>query len=271
MDKPALRAAVIVAIGLVAILVLGANRHIALGTPYERETPWLAAVLAASGALFGIITLAVVLAPGHWSARVAYCAIAGSMIGGGWTLFADWNAFLIWQVILIGLIETVFMAIAAALMRARGAFMDWPGSPSVTQSATQLTISNLLLLTAASALLASVVSLSRPVGYTWPQIAILVAGGVSAGLAVLTGVWAVTSKRPVWFRTGVALLLAPHGGVVYAACNQFMWLLLSSRFFAFVTTLMLALVIVCLVYLQRQGISVRRRLGDEQEAALGPI
>lgn len=261
-ERPALRAVGIVVIGLVSLLVISANRLIASGPPFERETLWLAVIFASSGALVGLSTLAVVLAPGHWSTRVSCCAIAGSMIAGGWSLFADWNAFLIWQVVLIGLIQTFFVAISAAIVRARGIFLDWPGSPFATRAATQLTINNLLLLTAASALLASVVSLSRPVGYSWAQIAILVAGGVSAGVAVLTGAWAVTSRRPLWFRVAAALLLAPHGGVVYATCKQFMWLLLSAKFFALVTTMITTLVIVSLAYLRRCGITIRRRRSD---------
>jgi len=256
MEKSALRALGVVAMGLVSLLVVGANRHIALGVPYERETLWLAIVFACSGAIVGLLTLAVVLSPGHWSTRVSCCLIAGSLIAGGWTLFAQWNAFFIWQMMLKGFSETALVELVAAIARLRGYVLNWGGPGAATQKASQMTLSNLLLLTAASALLASVVSLSRPVGLWWAAIAVLSAAGASAGLTVLIGFWAVVSKWPIWLRCVVALLIAPNGGLVYSICTRFMGLLLSAPWFSLVTTLMLALVVASAGYVRWHGVTL---------------
>ncbi len=155
-----------------------------------------------------------------------------------------------------GFSETVLVALVAAIARVRGFMLNWGGSGAANQKASQMTLSNLLLLTAASALLASVVGLSRPVGLWWMAIAVLTAAGASAALTVLTGFWAVVSKRPIWLRCAVALLVGPNGGLVYAICNRFMQLLLSAPWFSLVTALMMALVVASASYVRWHGVTL---------------
>ncbi len=210
-------------------------------------------------ALVGLFSIVVALAALHWTRRVAGLVAGVALLALFFNPFLDWDRFLVWQVLVIFGVETVGLLFALLTARSLGwclAFADARGQWAARRTAKRLTasttlrfsISDILILTGAMALLFGVVRGSHPIDLGPIGYAINIAGGCAAALVVLTILWACFGSSSAWLRAPALIVAAPTGGIVYVVLGRYAALLFNWQFYAGVTSLqVLLMTIPCLV------------------------
>jgi hypothetical protein len=233
--------------------------HWSLPPPHLQPSPMLMIAFGLWSALVGLSSIMVALAALHWTRRVAGLVAGVAVLALFFNPFLDWDPFLIWQVLVMFGVETVGLLFVLLMARSLGwclAFVDARGQWEERRTAKRLTasttlrfsISDILILTAAMALLFGVVRGSHPIDLGTVGYAINVAGGCAAALVVLTILWACFGSLPVWLRASTLIAAAPTGGIVYIVLGRYATLLFNWQFYAGVTSLqVLLMTIPCLI------------------------
>ena len=240
----------------VYLLTLGVmlRWHWSLGPPHTQASLSLMISFGLCAALLGLSSILVALATLHWTRRASGLVAGVAVMGLFFKPFFDWDGFLIWQLLVMYGTQTgcLVAALLAARSLGRGlAFVDafgrWEGKPT-TNKALRFSIFDMLVFTAAVALLFAVMRGSRPINVGTIGFAINIAGGCGAAFVGLTVLWACLGSSPVFLRAAALIFVAPTGGVVYALAERYTPLLFSWQWYAGVTSVqVLFMTIPCLM------------------------
>ncbi len=238
--------------------------HWLLGPPHTQSSPWLMFSFALCGAILGLFSILVAVAAFHWTRRASGFMVAVAVPGFFLGAFFDWDRFLIWQLLVMFSAQTgclVVALIAAQLVGCRLAFVDdgLPPEPKPTSRTTlRFSISDIMLFTAATALLFVTVRGSRPVALATIGYAINIAGGFAAALVALTVLWACFGSSPVFLRTAALVLVAPIGGVVVVVASRYASLLFNWQWCSGVTSAQVLFMTIPCLMLRAQGLRFLR-------------
>ncbi len=241
--------------------------HWAFGPPHTQASLALMISFGLCAALLGLSSILVALAALHWTRRASGLVAGVAVIGLYFKPFLDWDDFLIWQVLVMFGVQTGCLVVALLAARSLGcglAILDagqrWKERPRLNK-ALRFSIFDILLLTAAVALLFAAMRGSRPTALGPLVLAINIAGGCSAAIVGLTVLWACLGSSPVFLRAGALIGVAPMGGVVYVLAARYASLLFSWQWYAGVTsTQVVFMTIPCLV-LRARGLRFLRLVG----------
>jgi hypothetical protein len=254
----------------VYLLTLGVmlRRHWVLGPPHTQSSPWLMIAFGLAAALLGLSSILVALAALHWTRRASGLVVGVAMVCLFFSLFFDWDRFLIWQLLVMLGVQTGCLVVALAAARSLGcglAFVDaegrWEGK-SPSNPTLRFSISDILILTGAVALFLAAMRGSRPVDLGMLVYALNIAGGCAAGLVALTVLWACFSSSPVFLRAAALILVAPTGGVVYVLAARYATLLFSWQWYAGVTSAQVVFMTIPCLILRARGLRFLRRRVD---------
>ncbi len=256
------RALALIVIGY-AVLVVGMLRwHFSYGPPYYQQTLPLLVVFAVFAALVGLLALWAAMGILHWIQRASGCILAAAIVAGVWLLFFEWNRFLIWQMVVVLAVQMACLVVAIGIFRMAGLTALQDGSiPKRFGKTSQVSIGDLLVLTAAFAFFCGVLRSGRPVELRAAVYGILFAGGCCEALAALTALWVSFSRSNLVLRLVVFAIVAPIGGGLSAIVTHFVPLLYHSGWYAGVTTLQMLLMMAPLVVVRVYGISLGRTSG----------
>jgi hypothetical protein len=210
-------------------------------------------------ALLGLSSILVAVAALHWTRRFAGLAVGFAVLESFLNRFFEWDAFLIWQLLVMFGVQTGCLVIILLTARSLGC-----GFASVdperrragrltSSTALRFSISDILILTGAMAFLLGILRGSRPVDLGTIVYAINIAGGCGAALVGATVLWACLGSSPVFLRTAALILVAPTGGVIYVLAARYHSLLFSWRWFAGVTTVQVLFMMVPCLMLRAWG------------------
>ncbi len=178
--------------------------------------------------------------------------------------FFDWDGFLIGQLLLMFGVQAgclVVALLAARSLRYGLAFIDageqWKGNPG-SNNALRFSIFDILVFTAAVALLLAVVRGTQPTTLGTIVVAINVAGGCAAAIVALTVLWACLGSSPVLLRAVALLVVAPTGGLVYVLAARYAPLLFSSQWYAGVTSAQVLFMTIPCLMLRARGLRFLR-------------
>jgi hypothetical protein len=228
----------------VYLLALGVmlKWHWALGPPHTQASAWLMIAFGLLTALLGLSSMLAALAAVHWTRRASAVVVGVAVMGWFFIPYFDWDRFLIWQLLVMLGVQTACIAIALLAARWLGyglVFADaagrWEAKPTVSAT-LRFSISDILILTVAMALLFTVMRGSRPIDLGTIGYAINIAGGCAAALVGLTVLWACFGSSPIFLRGVALILVAPTGGVVYVLAERYASLLFSWPWYAGVTS-----------------------------------
>ena len=137
-----------------------------------------------------------------------------------------------------------FMRVRPGVCRRWGRWTGKPGS----NKALRFSILDILVFTAAVALLFAVMRGSRLINLGTIVFAINIAGGCGAAIVALTVLWACLGSSPAFLRAAALIFVAPTGGVVYVLAARYASLLFSWQWYAGVTSAqVLFMTIPCLM------------------------
>jgi len=238
--------------------------HWTLPPPHLQPSPMLMLAFGLWTALVGLFSILVALGALHWTRRVAGLVAGVAVLALFFNPFLDWDRFLIWQVLVMFGVETMGLLLVLLTARSLGwclAFVD-AQSHQAPRAATRTTssmplrfsISDILILTGAMALLFAVVRGSHPIDLGPGGYAINIIGGCVAALVVLTILWACFGSSPVWLRVPALFLAAPTGGIGYVVLSRYSALLFNWQFYAGVTSLQVLLMTIPFMILRSWGL-----------------
>jgi hypothetical protein len=254
----------------VYLLILGVTLrwHWALGPPHTQPSAWLMISFGLCAALLGLSSILVALAALHWTRQVSGLVVGVAVLGLFFSPFFDWDRFLIWQLLVMFGVQTgclVAALVAARLLGGGLAFVDDAGrwkAKQVSNRTLRFSISDVMIFTAALALLIAVMRGSRPIDLGTIGYAINIAGGCGAALVGLTVLWACFGSSPVFLRAAALIIVAPTGGVVYVLAEQYASLLFSWRWYAGVTSAQVLFMTIPCLMLRARGLRFLRRNRD---------
>jgi hypothetical protein len=243
------------------LLTLGAmlKWHWALGPPHTQASPWLMISFGLCAALLGLSSILVAAAALHWTRRASGLVAGVAVLGFFFRAFFDWDQFLIWQLLVMFSVQTgclVVALVAARLLGGRLAFVDDGGQSEgkpTSKRTLRFSISDIMIFTAATALLFVTVRGSRPINLGTIVYAINIAGGCGAALVGLTVLWACFGSSAVLLRTTALIVVAPTGGVVYVLAERYASLLFSWQWYAGVTSAQVLFMTIPCLMLRAQG------------------
>jgi hypothetical protein len=253
-ERGDIRRPIAIILGIYVVLLAGGVRwHWASGPPYFQGTPGLLITFALVAALIGLVSIWTSFAVVHWSTRASGMIMGAALLAGLATFFFQWNEFLIWQLMVLILVQLALMIAVLGVFRLLrlavvqtgdhppfGRELRAEGQAAATVSRarpSQFRVSNLLLITAALALLLSVLHYVRPVSLNLAYYTILIIGGICAAAVSLAPLLACFSNLHIGLRIIVLVCAAPLGGIVYAVLDYYEPLLFSWPFYAAVTAL----------------------------------
>ena len=228
--------------------------HWALGAPHTQASLSLMISFGLCAALLGLSSILVALAALHWTRRASGLVAGLAVIGLFFNPFFDWDGFLIAQLLVMFGVQTVCLVVALIVARSLGcglAFVDvgvnWKGKPG-SNKALRFSIFDILVFTAAVALLFAVMRGSRPINLGPLVFMINIAGGCAAAIVGITVLWACLGSASVFLRVAALIVVAPTGGVVYVIAARYALLLFSWQWYAGVTSAqVLFMTIPCLI------------------------
>jgi hypothetical protein len=205
-------------------------------------------------ALLGLSSILVALAALHWTRVVSGLVVAIALVCLFFNPVFVFDAFLLWQLLVIIGVQTGCLVVALVTARSLGwrlAFVDaewrWQDKPA-SSTALRFSISDILIFTGAMALLFGALRNSRPINLGPLVYAINIVGGCGAAIVGLTVLWACLGSSPVFLRAAALVLVAPTGGVIYVLSARYAMLLFSWQWYAGVTTAqVLFMTIPCLM------------------------
>jgi hypothetical protein len=239
-----------------------------LGPPHTQPSAWLMISFGLCAALLGLSSILVALAALHWTRQVSGLVVGVAVLGLFFSPFFDWDRFLIWQLLVMFGVQTgclVAALVAARLLGGGLAFVDDAGrwkAKQVSNRTLRFSISDVMIFTAALALLIAVMRGSRPIDLGTIGYAINIAGGCGAALVGLTVLWACFGSSPVFLRAAALIIVAPTGGVVYVLAEQYASLLFSWRWYAGVTSAQVLFMTIPCLMLRARGLRFLRRNRD---------
>jgi hypothetical protein len=245
----------------VYLLTLGVmlRWHWALGPPHTQASLSLMISFGLCAALLGLSSIMVALAALHWTRRAAGLVAGVAVMGMFFSPFFDWDGFLISQLLLMFGAQTgcLFVALLAARSLGYGlAFVDggarWDGKPTLNK-ALRFSIFDILVFTAAVALLFAVMRGSRPMTLRTIVFAINSAGGCGAAIVGLTVLWACFGSSSGFLRAASLIIVAPTGGVVFVLASRYAPLLFSWQWYAGVTSAQVMFMTIPCLMLQAHG------------------
>jgi hypothetical protein len=216
--------------------------HWALGAPHTQASPWLMIAFGLLTALLGLSSMLAALATVHWTRRASAVVVGVAVMGWFFIPYFDWDRFLIWQLLVMLGVQTGCIAIAllaAGWLGTSLAFVDAGGrsdAKPTSRTTLRFSISDILILTVALALLFTVMRGWRPIDLGMIGYAINIAGGCAAALVGLTVLWACFGSSPVFLRVAALIVVAPMGGVIYVLAARYAPLLFSWTWYAGVTS-----------------------------------
>jgi hypothetical protein len=249
------------------LLTLGVmlRRHWALGPPHTQASLSLMISFGLCAALLGLSSILVALAALHWTRRASGLVVGIAVLGLFFNPFFDWDGFLIWQLLVMFGVQTGCLVVALLAARSVGcglasvdALGRWQGTPRAIK-ALRFSIFDILLFTAALALLFAVMRGSRPINLGPIGFAINAAGGCGAAIVGLTVLWACFGSSPVFLRTAALILVAPTGGGVYVLAARYASLLFSWQWYAGVTSAQVLFMTIPCLMLRARGFRFLRR------------
>jgi hypothetical protein len=233
--------------------------HWALGPPHTQASLSLMISFGLCAALLGLSSILVALAALHWTRQASGLVAGVAVMGLFFKPFFDWDGFLIWQLLVMFGAQTGFLVAALLAVRSLGsglAFVDaegrWRGNPTWSKT-LRFSIFDILVFTAAVALLFAVMRGSRPVDLGTIGFAINIAGGCGAAIVGLTVLWACFGSSPVFLRAAALILVAPTGGVVYVVAERYASLLFNWQWSAGVTSAQVLFMTIPCLMLRAQG------------------
>ncbi len=245
----------------VYLLALGVmlRWHWALGPPHTQASLSLMMSFGLCTALLGLSSILVALAAVHWTRRVSALVAGVAVMGLYFNPFFDWDQFLISQVLLMFGVQTGCLVVALLVARSLGcglAVVDasgrWAGKPR-SNKALRFSIFDILVFTAAVALLFAALRGARLLTLGTTVLTINIAGGCAAAFVGLTILWACLSSAPVSLRAAALILVAPTGGVVYVLAEHYASLLFSWRWYAGVTSAQVVFMTIPCLMLRAHG------------------
>jgi len=245
----------------VYLLTLGVmlRRHWALGPPHTQASLSLMISFGLSAALLGLSSILVALAALHWTRRASGLVAGVAVTGLCFNPFFDWDRFLIWQLLVMFGVQTGCLVVALLAARSLGcglAFVDaggrWNGKAQ-SDKALRFSIFDILVFTAAVALLFAVMRGSRPSNLGTIGFALNFAGGCGAAIVGLTVLWACLGSSPVFLRAAAIIFVAPTGGVVYVLAARYASLLFSWQWYAGVTSAQVLFMTIPCLMLRARG------------------
>jgi hypothetical protein len=251
----------------VYLLTLGVTLrwHWALGPPHTQASLNLMISFGLCAALLGLSSILVALAALHWTRRASGLVAGVALIGLFFNPFFDWDGFLISQLLVMFGVQTGCLAVALLAARSLGcglAFVDaggrWKGKPR-SNKALRFSIFDILVFTAAVALLFAVMRGSRPFTLGTIVFAINFAGGCGAAIVGLTVLWACFGSSPLFLRAAALIFVAPTGGVVYVLAARYASLLFSWQWYAGVTSAQVLFMTIPCLMLRARGFRFLRR------------
>ena len=241
------------------------KRHWALGPPHTQPSLSLMISLGLCAAILGLSSLLVALAALHWTRRASGLVAGVAVMGLFFNPFFDWDGFLISQLLLMFSAQTGCLVVALLGARSLGyglAFVDdvgrWKGKPR-SSKALRFSIFDILVFTAAVALLFAVMRGSRPMTLGTIVFAINIAGGCGAAIVGLTVLWACFGSAPVFLRVAALIFVAPTGGVVYVLAERYASLLFSWQWYAGVTSAQVLFMTIPCLMLRARGFRFLQR------------
>ena len=162
MDLSRTLSATVIAYGLLAVGML--RWHFSYGPPYYQTTLGLLVVFAVSAALVGLLSVWAALGMLHWAKRASWFTVAASAMAALWLLFFEWNQYLIWQMVVLLAVQMACLVVVLGICRVfgLGVLRDKSTSGKAGKS-SQLSIRDLLVLTAALAIFFAVLGIGHPV------------------------------------------------------------------------------------------------------------
>ncbi len=262
MTAPAIRRVFPLLAALAVLLAAAGAWHVSGGPPYHEGRLGLLILFAGSAALAGLLMAITVLSAWHWAKQVAAILISGSALLFVWLLFNEGYEFFIWQLLLVAAAQIITQVLAFGGLRLARYQVEF--GPAIHDVATRPTanrfsLADTIYLTTALAIASAVLSMARAVELPPLVVCILIAGGMSAAIVAVAGVWLGFGggASGAW-RIGPAIAAAPLGGVVYAITDRFENLLFSAPWYAAVTSVELLLVAAGSFWLRRQGFRLTR-------------
>jgi hypothetical protein len=263
------------------VLTLGGmlGRHWALGPPHTQASLSLMIAFGLCGALLGLSSILVAVAALHWTRRIAGLAVGVAVLDSFFNRFFEWDAFLVWQLFVMFGVQTgclVVVLLTARLLGCGFASVDPERRRTeklTSSTALRFSISDILILTGAMALLFGMLRGSRPVNLPTIIYAINIAGGCGAAFVGSTVLWACLGSSPVWLRTAALIVVAPTGGVIYVWAARYAPLLFSRQWYAGVTTVQVLFMTVPCLMLRAWGFRFVRGgpgpvINDESETGV---
>ena len=239
--------------------------HWALGPPHTQASLSLMISLALCAALLGLSSILVALAALHWTRRASGMVAGVAVMGLFFNPFFDWDRFLIAQLLLMFSAQTGCLVVSLFGARSLGyglAFVDdgerWKRKPR-SNRALRFSIFDILVFTAAVALLFAVMRGSRPIALGTIVLAINIAGGCGAAIVGLTVLWACLGPAPVLLRAVALIFVAPTGGVVYVLAERYASLLFSWQWYAGVTSAQVLFMTIPCLMLRALGLRFLQR------------
>jgi hypothetical protein len=242
--------------------------HCVVAAPYyEQASAPLLILMGLSAALASLLSIWGALASLHWPKRmagaVAGTAILVALLAG---LF-DWPVYFLWQLI-VELAVSMFMQVMVlsgtrllgyelAQSTLEGDAVESPRSAVISQ----LSVRDLFLLVTAFALLFAAMRSMQPAAVQSWLYPLLSMAGMAAGLVGLGSAWCVLSRSPIFWRGLALIFIAPLGGLVYLALEQFSrtTLLFGPKWYAGVTLLEVLFMLPPLWILRAHGWRIARR------------
>ena len=159
------RALLALALVYIFLAVAMLRWHFSYGPPYYQPTYGLFVVLAVSAALVGLLSVWAALGALHWVKRLPSFVVGAAFFVGGWLLFFDWNQYLIWQAVVLFVAQMVCLVLALGCIRLFfGISVQRESSlPRSGNRSSQLSIHDLMVVTASLALLCAVLRIGQPV------------------------------------------------------------------------------------------------------------
>jgi hypothetical protein len=246
-------------------LVIMLRWHWALGPPHTQASLALMISFGLCAALLGFSSILVALAALHWTRRASGLVAGVAVIGLFFNPFFDWDVFLIAQLLVMFGVQTACLVVALLAAQSLGWVLAsleaggrWKGNPR-SNTALRFSIFDILVLTAAVAVLFAVMRGSRPIALGTIVFAINSAGGCGAAIVGLTVLWACLGSSPVFLRAAALIVVAPTGGVVYVLAARYASLLFSWQWYAGVTSAQVLFMTIPCLMLRARGFRFLRR------------
>ena len=244
--------------------------HWSLGPPHTQASLSLMISFGLCAALLGLSSILVALAALHWTRRASGLVAGVAVMGLFFNPFFNWDDFLISQLLVMFGTQTGCLVVALLVARSLGcglAFVDAQGRRKGKSRSTKplrFSIFDILVLTAAVALLFAVMRGSRPLNLGTIGFAINIAGGCGAAIVGLTVLWACLGSSPVLLRAAALIVVAPTGGVVYVLASRYASLLFSWQWYAGVTSAQVLFMTIPCLMLRADGFRFLGRSRPDQ-------